>query len=290
MKILLLGSNGQVGFRLKDELLSLGEVYATNRHDVDFEKPETIQGTIQNFCPDVIVNAVAYTNVDGAESEPDKAYAVNAHAVKVIAEEAEKINALVIHYSTDYVFDGLKDTPYTEEDIPNPLNTYGKSKLEGEKALQASKTPYLIFRTSGVYDNRGHNFVLTMKRLFKQRSELKVIKDQYASPTWARLIASATSQILSQFIIDGKFDINKAFDKKGIYHLTAAGSVSWYDFSCFLLRHFEKQDSVNIEPIPSDQYPQPAKRPCKPELSNGKTKNTFGISLPGWGEFCILNP
>jgi len=282
MKILLFGSNGQVGFRLKDELLSLGEVYSTTRQEVDFEKPDTIQKIIHQYSPDVIVNAVAYTNVDGAEFEQDKAYAINAHAVKVIADEAEKIKALVVHYSTDYVFDGEKGMPYFEDDTPNPLNIYGKTKLLGEQFLQKSNTPFLIFRTSGVYDNRGHNFVLTMKRLFEERTELNVINDQYSSLTSAPLISKTTVQILKQLSENGEFNIQTAFYKKGIYHLTSKGSVSWYDFSIFLLKAFKKDTTVTINSISSDQYPQTALRPKKPELSIEKIQTEFKIILPDW--------
>lgn len=282
MKILLFGSNGQVGFRLKDELLSLGEVHATTRQEVDFEKPDTIQKAIHKHRPDVIVNAVAYTNVDGAESEPDRTYAINAHAVKIIAEEAEKTKALVVHYSTDYVFDGLKDSPYTEDDMPNPLNIYGKTKLQSELFLQASNTPYLIFRTSSVYDSRGHNFVLTMKRLFVERTELNVINDQYSSPTPALLIAKKTSQILKKFVYGGRINTQKAFDYKGIYHLTCQGSVSWYDFSVFLLKTFGDKKTFLIKPIPSWNYPQAAIRPMKPEISLIKIKRSFRVFLPDW--------
>lgn len=282
MKILLFGSNGQIGFCLKDELLSLGKVYATTRQEVDFEKPDTIQKAIHKYAPNVIVNAVAYTNVDGAESEPDKAYAINAHAVKIIADEAEKTKALVVHYSTDYVFDGEKGTPYTEDDIPNPLNIYGKTKLQGEQFLQKSNTPFLIFRTSCVYDNRGHNFVSTMKQVFKERAEVNVINNQYSSPTPASLIAKTTCQILKQLSENGELNIQKVFDKKGVYHLTCQGSVSWYDFSVFLLKTFGDKKAFLIKPIPSWNYLQAAIRPIKPELSLSKIKKKFRVFLPDW--------
>ncbi len=224
-KIVLLGSTGQIGWELHRSLTTVGQVIPLNREAADLSKPEMVVQEIRKHKPHIIVNAAAYTAVDAAETESEKAMTINAKAPGMLAEEAKRLGALLVHYSTDYVFDGNNTSPYREEDPTNPLNSYGKSKLEGEKAIQAPAGKHLIFRTSWVYGMRGQNFLLTMLRLGKERDELKVVDDQIGAPTWCRHIAEATSQILAQ---------KDLLDQKaltGIYHMTSSGSTSWHGFA-----------------------------------------------------------
>ncbi len=282
MKILLIGKNGQVGWQLERALAPLGEVMATDKNVIDMAKHNSIISTIQNIKPDLIVNASAYTAVDKAESDADTAMSINASALSVIATEAKKINAVVIHYSTDYVFDGAKNKPYTENDTTNPMGIYGKSKLEGEKMLAEAGVPYLIFRTSWVYDTRGKNFLLTMLRLAQEREEMRVVNDQTGSPTWAKMIAMATSQIISQ----GSKDIQGFIqENKGIYHMTSAGETTWYNFAKNIIENAAGQKNFKVKsiiPITTNEYPTPAKRPQYSVMDNSKLKNTFNISIPSW--------
>ena len=223
-RILLTGKNGQVGWELQRTLAPLGEVVVLDRRQLDLSDPDQIRERVREISPDLIVNAAAYTAVDRAEAEPEPAMAVNGTAPGLLAEEAKRIGAAIIHYSTDYVFDGAKTTPYTEEDAPNPLNVYGRTKLAGEQAVQAAGVPHLILRTSWVYGMRGKNFLLTILRLAREREELKIVDDQIGAPTWSRTIAEATAQILTS----GAWPVSGA---SGIYHLTASGSTSWYGFA-----------------------------------------------------------
>ena len=279
MKILLTGKNGQVGWELERSLQPLGQVFAFDRTGLDLANPDSIRAAIREIKPDLIVNPAAYTAVDKAESEPDLAMAVNGVAPGIMGEEAKRLGAALIHYSTDYVFDGTKTAPYTEDDVPNPINVYGKTKLAGERAIQAIGVQHLIFRTSWVYGLRGKNFLRTILRLAGERDELRVVDDQIGAPTWSRLIAEATASVLAR--IPSK-DIKYC---SGIYHLTASGHTSWYGFTQAI---FERrgvdtsQRSVVLHPIHTSEYPLPAIRPKNSLVSMQKLTKTFNLTMPTW--------
>ncbi|WP_414584627.1 dTDP-4-dehydrorhamnose reductase [Scytonema sp. PCC 10023] len=288
MRILLTGSTGQVGWELQRTLMTLGEVIPVGREvsslglRIDLSQPDTIRHVIRQVMPHLIINAAAYTAVDKAETEPELAMAVNGTAPGVIAEEAKLVGAGVIHYSTDYVFNGNQATPYTEQDEPNPQNVYGKTKLAGEKAIQAVGVPYFILRTSWVYGLRGKNFLLTMLRLAREREEIRVVDDQVGAPTWSRMIAESTAQILSQGTKDL---INFLSSNSGIYHLTASGQTSWYGFAKVIFEYDSKRSEHKLEKlvaIPSHEYPTPAKRPAYSSLDTQKISSTFGLAFPSW--------
>lgn len=287
MKILLTGKNGQVGWELQRTLAPLGEVVAVDRQVLDLNRPDSIRSVIREVKPDLIVNPAAYTAVDRAESEPELAMAVNGVAPGIMAEEAKRLGAAMIHYSTDYVFDGTKTTPYTEEDIPNPINVYGKTKLAGELAIQAVGVPHLILRTSWVYGMRGRNFLLTVLRLAKERDELRIVGDQFGAPTWSRMIAEVTSQILAQ-------NFSQLAAIKGIYNLTAAGETSWFGFTQTILDIHSSRSPVHVPvgpkvfSIATSEYPLPAPRPLYSIMSNNKMHHTFGIRIPLWKDSLAL--
>ena len=291
MKILLFGKNGQVGWELNRSLQSLGEIVALTREEADFSDPESLRKAVNEASPDVIVNAVAYTAVDKAEEEEKLATKINATAPGILAEEALKKNALLIHYSTDYVFDGKKESSYVETDEPNPINAYGRTKLAGEKAIQSSGCDYIIFRTSWVYASRGHNFLLTVLKLAAARDELSIVADQVGSPTTARLIADTTASCIRQ-IADEKKAGNFSSD---LYHLVSSNNTSWHGFAkeivSFANEKLDLQLKIqNIKPIPTDNYPTPAKRPLSSRLSTEKLQNIFKITMPDWRnelESCI---
>jgi dTDP-4-dehydrorhamnose reductase len=276
--ILLVGKNGQVGWELQRTLATLGEVVAVDRKGMDLADPDSIRSAIRAARPDLIVNAAAYTAVDKAESEPDLAMAINGTAPSIMAEEAKRLGAAMIHYSTDYVFDGTKASLYAEEDAPNPLNVYGVTKLAGEQAVQAAGIPHLIFRTSWVYGLRGKNFLLTILRLAQERDELKIVDDQVGAPTWSRLIAEATAQILAQRGAN-------LSEVSGLYHLTSAGRTSWHGFARAILDHSglaAAKPLARLTPIPGADYPLPAPRPGNSGLSSKKMQQVFGLALPAW--------
>lgn len=296
-KILLTGRNGQVGHELRSLLPRLGKVIALGRQELDLADPEAIRRVIRELRPQLIVNAAAYKVVDQAETDREAAYAINAHAPSVMAEEAKKIGAVLVHYSTDYVFDGLKRIPYEEIDEPNPLNVYGQTKLAGDRAIQAAAVHHLIFRTSWVYATRGRNFLLTVLRLASQTEELRLVDDQIGAPTWSRTIAVATAQILSRFLPpDGTSSEQRKWS--GVYHLTSAGETTWYDFAQAILEEGSDSDRLGawfraatggqpliarrVVPIPTREYPAPAQRPTYSVLANAKLAQTFGIRLPDW--------
>lgn len=288
-KILVTGRGGQVGWELERTLATLGDVVSFDRNELDLQNSELIVKRIRDVRPTIIVNPAAYTAVDKAESEPDLAMKINGEAVGVMAEEAKKLNAILVHYSTDYVFNGSNKNPYLESEPTNPLNVYGKSKLLGETNIQASGCKHLILRTSWVYGKRSKNFLLTMLRLAKEKNELKVVSDQIGAPTWSRLLAEATAQILTHF-----HEGSDVSDKRwGIYHLTSSGQTSWHGFAESIFRLYETVHNVRVpilKPIATKQYPTPAKRPLYSVLSNEKTLRTFGISLPSWErglELCL---
>lgn len=284
MKILLFGKNGQVGWELQRSLAPLGELIALSSASKELCGDITdfagIQQTLRQLSPDIIVNAAAYTAVDKAESEPERAYALNAQAPAVLAQEAKRLNAWLIHYSTDYVFNGHSSQPYLETDDCDPLNVYGKSKLEGEKDILNSGCSHLIFRTSWVYAAYGNNFIKTILRLAQQRDKLTIVDDQIGSPTGAELIADITAHAL--LMIKEKPAIS------GLYHLTAGGSTSWYGFAKFILENAERMNyqlkiqSSTLKPIASSDFPLPAKRPFNSRLDTGKLTKTFDLTLPSW--------
>lgn len=279
-KILLLGKSGQVGGDLYPLLSGFSEFHAPDRQTVDLLRPDSIRECIRSFRPDVIVNAAAYTTVDKAESEPELASAINATAPVVLAKEAADLRSLLIHYSTDYVFDGTKTEPYIESDPTNPPNVYGKSKAAGEQAIRNSGCDHLIFRTSWIYAPRGSNFLLTMLKLARERDELRIVDDQIGAPTSSMSIASATVQVLRRWLQDPSM----AFRKSGTYHMTASGYGSWFDFANEIFRQYGKQ-SLRVRaviPISSTEYPQPACRPMNSRLDCSKISDAFGVRLPQW--------
>lgn len=283
-KILLFGKNGQVGWELQRSLAPLGELIALHSTSTVFCGDLTdlagVRQTIRKIAPDIIVNAAAYTAVDKAESEPELAHALNAEAPGVIASEAKQQNAWLVHYSTDYVFNGHGDQPFVETDATEPLNTYGKTKLQGEKNIQASGCLHLIFRTSWVYSANGNNFIKTILRLAQQRDKLTIVNDQIGSPTGAELIADITA--LALLMTKHKPEIS------GLYHLTASGSTSWYEFAKFILENAEsanlplKIKSTALQPIASSDFPSAAQRPFNSRLSSLKLAKTFDLMLPAW--------
>jgi len=283
MKILVTGANGQVGWELARTLLPLGDVIAVDRSQADLSDLDGLRRMLQAHRPDVIVNAAAYTAVDKAETEQDLAFLVNGQAPGVLAEEAKKTGALLVHYSTDYVFDGGKDSVYTEQDATNPLNVYGASKLAGEKAIQDAGADHLILRTTWVYTARGHNFLKSILRLAAEREELKIVADQVGAPTWARLIAETTAHVVRQSQLErrqGQFD-------SGIYNLTSAGETSWHGFAEAIVEYARRQGNQNlktrnIHPIPTTDYPLPATRPANSRLSVAKLEQHFGLQMPNW--------
>lgn len=292
MRILLLGKNGQVGWELNRSLLPLGEVIALDRTQADFSKPESLRKLLQETSPDVIVNAVAYTAVDKAEEEEALATTINGASVGVLAEEASKSKALLIHYSTDYVFDGTKSEPYTEDDIPNPVNAYGRSKLAGEKAIAESGCDYLILRTSWVYAARGKNFLKTILRLGQEREELRIVADQYGAPTWARNIADATAHILAA----ARREQRASEFVSATYHLSARGKTSWHGFSSSIIDHareFAPDAGIKTErvlAITTEDYPLPAPRPGNSQMDSSRLTARFGVVMPAWHdamELCI---
>lgn len=296
MKILLLGANGQVGWELQRSLSFLGELSVYDKATADFEHPTALASLVRNEMPDVIVNAAAYTAVDQAETNVETAYKVNAEAVISLAKAAEDINAWLIHYSTDYVFDGTKQDRYLEDDITNPKSVYGKSKRKGELAVINSGCKHLIFRTSWVFASRGNNFAKTMIQLARERDELKVVADQIGAPTSAELIADVTALVIYKLSTLGHFERSREFspvdsgndDISGTYHLTASGETSWYGFAKHIIAHAEKLGmefkvkAENIEPITTEQFPRPAERPLNSRMDTEKLQSLLNIDLPDW--------
>jgi dTDP-4-dehydrorhamnose reductase len=269
LRILLTGRSGQVGWELERCLQPLGEVIAPDRVSLDLSRPETVAAAVRARQPDLIVNAAAYTAVDQAEREVQRALAVNGESVGVLATEAARLGALLVHFSTDYVFDGTKRAPYLESDRPAPINAYGRSKLAGEQAIIASGCRHLILRTAWVYAMRGRNFVLTMLRLAKERPQLRVVNDQIGAPTWAGDIASAAATAL-----------RLVSPVEGLFHVTSSGSTTWFDFACRLLELAGSNTSV--VPIPTSDYPTPAMRPAYSVLDSGRFEAVTGFRIGPW--------
>lgn len=283
MKILLTGRNGQVGWELQRMLSVSSEVVAVDVEEMNLADPEAIRRAVQAVRPDIIINPAAHTAVDKAESEPDLAMAVNGIAPGVLAEEAQKLDAVLVHYSTDYVFDGSKDSPYTEEDEPNPQSVYGLTKLLGEDAVRASGCRHIILRTSWVYGVHGGNFIKTILRLAKERDELRIVADQFGAPTWARDLAKSTMNALIAWDMSGWDD-----ELGGTFHLTAGGRTNWHQYAEEIVRLARMYDQILaakqlvIKPIATHEYPVPAKRPVNSVLSNDRIRETYGIVMPQW--------
>ncbi len=270
-----------MGWELNSSLAILGTVVPLDRNDMDLSKPESIGPIIQEIKPDIIVNAAAYTAVDKAESEPELAMTINGVAPGVIAEEAKKANASMIHYSTDYVFDGNATTPYNEEDLVQPLSVYGKSKLAGEKAVSQASIPYIILRTSWVYSLRGSNFLLTMQKLAQTKDQINVVDDQTGSPTWSRAIARGTTQILKH-CLNNKDPKSHFVSNSGIFHMSCGGQTNWFGFASKILELSGLSNNTKLFPIPTTEYPTPAERPRYSLLSNNKLMQVFHCEMPHW--------
>ena len=275
MKILLAGCAGQLGRELKRSLACLGEVIACDRRQLDLAQADSLRAMVRAMGPTVIVNAAAYTAVDKAEAEPAAADAINALAPGILAEEAKRTGALLIHYSTDYVFDGTKATAYTEDDTPAPLSAYGRSKLAGEQAIVAAGARHLIFRTSWVFGLHGANFMKTMLRLGKERDELRVVGDQVGAPTWTRHLADVAALTLARKEIPD-----------GLYHLAAAGETSWHGYAEAIFAEAQRSGLMEKSPvvhrIASADYPLPAPRPANSRLDCTKVRRDFNLALPDW--------
>ena len=280
MRILITGGAGQVGWELRRTLALFGEVVAPPRNILDLASVDSLVAAVRDVRPSLIVNAAAYTAVDKAETDSGLAMKINGDAPRILAEQAALQNAALIHYSTDYVFDGRKAEPYREDDEAAPINVYGRTKLAGELGVMAAGATHLIFRTSWVYGSRGRNFLLTMLRLAKERKELKVVDDQFGAPTSARLIAEATAAAIARNFVDGKLDLDRVGEMGGLYHLTAAGRTTWYGFAQAILAG--KAGMAKVSPIPTSGYPTPARRPQNSMLDNSKLEKQFGFSLPDW--------
>lgn len=294
MKILLLGRNGQVGWELQRSLAPLGDVIALGRDASaneqgwcgDLSQPEALAATVRAICPDVIVNAAAHTAVDRAESEPELAHQINALGPAVLGAEAQKLGAWVLHFSTDYVFDGSGDLPWQEDDATGPLNVYGASKLAGEAALAAQCSRHIILRTSWVYGTRGGNFAKTMLRLAATRDTLNVINDQVGAPTGADLLADVAAHVVRQ--VAASNEVNNQAAHAGVYHLAAAGHTTWFDYANFVIAQAEQAQGATkiiasmVNPVASSAFATAAQRPLNSRLNTAKLQSIFKLRLPAW--------
>jgi dTDP-4-dehydrorhamnose reductase len=295
LRVLITGANGQVGWNLQRTLSPLGEVTALTRDQLDLSNIDFLNGVLRELKPDILVNAAAYTAVDKAESEPELAMTVNATAPASMAQALAKTGSLLVHYSTDYVFDGMKDleSAYEERDAVSPINKYGESKLQGERLIVESGCPYIILRTTWVYDTRGKNFLRTIIRLAKEKEELRIVGDQFGAPTWARALAEATTIVISRCL-----ERNSETGKwcSGLYHCTAGGRTSWAGFAKAILEDYEELldwpaetgefggelKAKRVVEITTEDYPTPARRPRNSVLSNAAILNEFSIAMPDW--------
>jgi dTDP-4-dehydrorhamnose reductase len=277
VKILINGRHGQVSHELQQRLGAVGELVVLGRDQLDLAQPDQIRHQVQNIRPDLIINAAAHTAVDLAESEPQSAFAINAVAPGILAEEALALDIPLIHYSTDYVFDGMKAGPYNEDDTPNPLGVYGKSKLAGEQAIRDVQGKHLILRTSWVYSTHGRNFLLTMQRLLQEKPELRVVADQIGAPTWAGTIANSTLALIERWQ-------TSQVANWGTYHLSAQGETSWFGFAQAIGEALRQQGKhcADLFPIPSSDYPTPAARPLNSRLDCSRLQRDWGVSQPDW--------
>ena len=288
MKVLITGQRGQLAQALSQALAPQAQVLAFDRHTLDLTQPEQIRHHLRHHQPDLIINAAAYTAVDKAEQEPERAFAVNAVAPGLLAEEAARLQVPLIHYSTDYVFDGQQTRPYTEQDPTHPLNIYGQSKRAGELAIQAVGGEALILRTSWVYSRQGNNFLLTMQRLLQERPQLRVVDDQHGAPTWTGTLAKTTVQLIQQWQ-QGQQPLF------GLYHLTAQGETSWYGFAQRIRDHLiaQQRPCAQLQPIPARDYPTPAQRPLNSRLDCTRLQEHWQLQLPPWQEAlqqCLTEP
>jgi len=291
--VLITGRDGQLGFELRRALATLGSIVVVDKDNVDFCDLNAVRQLVRHTHPDVIVNAAAYTAVDRAETEHGLAQIVNGYVPGIMAEELRRLGGkLIVHYSTDYVFDGAAEQPYTEDDATKPLNCYGKSKLAGECAIQQAGIPYVVLRTEWLYATRGTNFLLTILRLARDGKPLRIIADQIGSPTWARMLADASARVITHFLTTS---ISDATTWSGVYHLTAAGQTTWHGFTEAILKEsLERLKQLgrplewceaalaSLTPISTSEYPCPARRPAYSVLSNEKIARVFGIRLPDW--------
>ena len=280
MRILLTGGSGQIGWELRRTLATLGEVVAPPRTTLDLASDQSIGRAVREIRPQLVVNAAGYTAVDRAEEEIDSATQANGSAPGILARECKRIGAVLIHYSTDYVFDGRKSIPYSEVDDPSPLSVYGQSKLLGETRVRDEGDAYLIFRTSWIYGMRGKNFLLTMRRLAAERQTLNIVNDQVGSPTWSRMVAEATAQIIAKGISGQGVERTWFEERSGLYHMSATGSASWHAFAKAIFEQLGLP--VAVSPIESSAYPVAAQRPLNSCLDNSKLGAIFGIQLPDW--------
>lgn len=278
MRILVLGRSGQVGNALTQSLQGLGELIALDRTQLDLSNPDAIRTALRELQPQMIINAAAYTAVDAAESDEATAFQINAEAPRVMAEESERLGAALIHYSTDYVFDGGKQSAWLEDDATAPLSVYGRSKLAGEQAITDVGGTHLILRTSWVYGLHGKNFLLTMLKLAETRDELAIVDDQMGAPTWAVTIADATAAIIRD-----AGEPAQLASQSGVYHLCAGGHTSWFGFAQAIFSHASVQRKPKLRPITTAEYPTPAKRPSNSMLNTDKFRHTFG-DLPAWDD------
>ena len=281
--ILVTGARGQLGFELAAALSPHGNVVAPDRAALDLGDRDAVVRAVRATKPSLIVNAGAYTNVDLAETEQERAFAVNARAPETLAAEAKRIDALLIHYSTDYVFDGARTAPYHEDAATNPLNVYGASKLAGERAIAASGATALVFRTSWVYGLRGKNFLLTIRRLASERDTLRIVDDQVGVPNWCRALASSTAALVAR-------GLPYLRERPGLYHMSSTGQTTWYGFACAIVGDAA---SPRIVPITTAEYPLPARRPAYGVLDTGRFERTFGHALPTWAQAlhaCVTSP
>lgn len=285
-RILITGKTGQVGYELERSLQGLGEIIAVDRSQLDLADLDQVRDVIRRIKPTLIVNPAAYTAVDKAESEPELALRINGEAPGVMAEEAKKLGAALIHYSTDYVFDGTKDGAYVETDPTCPVNVYGSSKLAGEQAIVASGVAHLILRTSWVYSTHGKNFLLTMRRLAQEREELGIVSDQFGAPTWSRTIADTTAHIVAQAM--AATDPQQWWqERSGLYHLTAQGRTTWFGFTEEIMAHASIVKKPRLKAILAQDYPVPARRPANSVLSSQHLIDTF-CGLPHWKDALAL--
>ncbi|MBP9961458.1 dTDP-4-dehydrorhamnose reductase [Pseudomonas sp. FFUP_PS_473] len=282
LNTLIIGQHGQVARELQLQLAPLGTLHVLGRDALDLAHPEQIRQQVRTLAPDLIINAAAHTAVDQAEVEQALAFAVNAHAPGVLAEEAARLGIPLIHYSTDYVFDGRKATPYNEDDTPNPLSVYGRSKLAGEQAIRDVAGQHLILRTSWVYSQHGRNFLLTMQRLLQEKPELRVVADQIGAPTWAATIARSTRALIEHW------QAGQA-GAWGTYHLTAQGETSWFGFAQAIAAHLQAQGKhcARLVPIPTCEYPTPAQRPLNSRLDCSRLQQQWQVSQPDWQQALI---
>lgn len=288
LKILITGQHGQVSQALQQRLPPLGQLIVLGREQLDLTNVDQIRQQVRAHRPGLIINAAAHTAVDQAESEPEVAFAINAIAPGILAEEAKALGAPLIHYSTDYVFDGSKPAPYTEADTPNPLGVYGQSKLAGEQAIAAVRGEHLILRTSWVYSNHGKNFLLTMQRLLQEKPQMRIVADQIGAPTWAGTIADSTRALIEHWQAG-------AAGAWGVYHLTAQGETSWFGFAQAIGEHLRAtgKGCAELEAIPSSAYPTPAKRPLNSRLDCSRLQQQWHVAQPHWLDAlreCLAQP